>query len=77
LQPTGNPNEFWAATTDWNKRATSLGRYDTRNFVFTPLVELPELILRNSDFWVDATSGKIWFTYHGHLLRIPLPSKMK
>jgi hypothetical protein len=77
LQPTGNPNEFWAATTDWNKRATSLGRYDTRNFVFTPLVELPGLILRNTDFWVDATEGKIWFTYHGHLLRMPLPAKMK
>src|SRR5262249_26597594 len=27
LQPTGNPNEFWAAVADVQKRATSLGRY--------------------------------------------------
>jgi hypothetical protein len=73
LQPTGNLNEYWAAVHDWNRRATKFGRYDIKNFVFTPLVELPELILRNSDFWVDANAGKIWLTYRGHLLRIPLP----
>ncbi len=77
LQPAGNPNGFWAAVPDWNKNATNIGRYDIRNFAFTPLVELPELILRNSDFWVDAAAGKIWITYQGQLLRIPLPAKTK
>jgi len=77
LQPTGNPNEFWAAVADEQKRATSLGRYDSRNFVFRPLVELPGLKLSNSDFWVDVTGSKIWFTDHGHLLRIPLPAMTK
>ncbi|MGH9935468.1 MAG: hypothetical protein ACREAM_04425, partial [Blastocatellia bacterium] len=77
LQPTGNQNEFWAAISDEQKRKTSFGRYDSKNFVFTPLVELPGLILRSGDFWVDATAGKIWLAYHGHLLRIPLPAKTK
>jgi hypothetical protein len=75
LQPTGNPNEFWAAISDEQKNATRFGRYDSKNFVFKPLVELPGLILRSDDFWVDAAAGKIWLTYRGHLLRIPSPAK--
>jgi HEAT repeat protein len=77
LQPTGNPNEFWAALPDFKKGATQIGRYDSMNFIFTPLAELPGLILRANNFWVDATSGKIWLTYCGHLLTIPLPAKSK
>jgi HEAT repeats len=73
LQPTENPNEFWAVVHDWNKRVTRFGRYDSKNFAFTTLIELPGLILGNSDFWVDVNAGKIWFTYKGHLLRLPLP----
>jgi hypothetical protein len=38
---------------------------------------LPGLILRENNFWVDAAAGKIWFTYEGHLLRIPLPLTLK
>ena len=77
LQPTGNPNEFWAAIPDSQKRVTNIGRYDSRNFVFKSLVELTGLSLRNSDFWVDTNAGKIWLTYKGHLLRLPLPAQMK
>jgi hypothetical protein len=77
LQPTGNPNEFWAAIPDSQKRVTKIGRYDSMNFVFKPLVELTGLELRNSDFWVDANAGKIWLTYRGQLLRLPLPAQMK
>jgi hypothetical protein len=77
LQPTGNPNEFWAAVPDSQKGATKIGRYDSRNFVFKPLVELTGLWLSNGDFWVDATAGKIWLTYIGHLLRLPLPAQAK
>lgn len=77
LQPTGNPNEFWAAVYDEQKNVTRFGRYDSKNFAFTPLVELPELVLSSHDFWVDATAGKIWLTYRGHLLRIPLTAKSK
>ena len=77
LQPTGNPNEFWAAIHDMNNRGTTLGRYDSRNFAFKSMVETPELSLSSSNFWVDDGSGKIWITYRGHLLRIPLPTKTK
>src|SRR5262245_46128214 len=77
LQPTGNPNEFWAAITDSQKTVTKIGRYDSRNFVFKPLFELTGLELSNSDFWVDANAGKIWMTYRGRLLRLPLPAQTK
>jgi len=77
LQPTGNPNEFWAAIPDSQKKVTNIGRYDSRNFVFKPLVELTGLSLNDGDFWVDVNACKIWLTYHGHLLRLPLPAQMK
>src|SRR5215510_5076716 len=65
LQPTGNPNEFWATVPDSQKGVTNIGRYDSRNFVFKPLIELTGLTLSKSDFWVDANAGKIWMTYRG------------
>jgi HEAT repeat protein len=77
LQPTGNPNEIWAAIHDSQKGATRIGRYDTRNFVFTPVIEAPGPVLSDSNFWVDADAGKIWFTYYGHLLRLPMPAQKK
>ncbi|HQR36149.1 MAG TPA: HEAT repeat domain-containing protein [Blastocatellia bacterium] len=72
LQATDKPNEFWAALYDTKKKATAVGRYDLRTFNFTPVVELPELRLNSSDTWADAKSGKLYFVYLGHLLRIPL-----
>jgi hypothetical protein len=77
LQPTGKSNEFWAAIHDVQKMVTRFGRYDSRNFVFTPLIELPGLTVDNGDFWADADTGKIWFVYQGHLLRLPLPAQSK
>ena len=76
-QSAGAPNLFWAAIYDLEKRMTRFGRYDSKNFVFTPLLEFPELELSGDDIWVDAAGGKIWFTYKGHLLRLPLPAQMK
>ncbi|MGH9937744.1 MAG: hypothetical protein ACREAM_15975, partial [Blastocatellia bacterium] len=77
LQPTGNPNELWAAIHDSQKRVTSFGRYDSKNFSFTPLIELPELLLTSDDVWVDAAEGKIWITYQGHVLRLPMPAQAR
>jgi hypothetical protein len=77
LQPTGKSNEFWAAIHDEQNRVTRFGRYDSRNFVFTSLVELPGLTVDNSDFWVDVDASKIWFVYQGQLLRLPLPAQTK
>ena len=72
LQPTEKPNEFWAAIHDAKKKATAFGRYDTRTFSFTPVVELPEIRLNSADTWADAAAGKLYFVYLGHLLRVPL-----
>jgi hypothetical protein len=77
LQSAGSPNLFWAAIYDREKRATKFGRYDSKNFVFTPLLEFPELELSSDDIWVDANGGKIWLVYQGHLLRLPLPAQTK
>jgi len=74
-QSAGAPNLFWAAIYDVEKRMTRFGRYDSKNFVFTPLLEFPELELSGDDIWVDADGGKIWFVYRGHLLRLPLPQR--
>jgi hypothetical protein len=76
-QSAGAPNLFWAAIYDREKRATKFGRYDSKNFVFTPLLEFPELTLSSHDIWVDADGGKIWFVHRGHLLRLPPPAQTK
>src|SRR5262245_52652210 len=70
-------NLFWVAIYDREKRTTRFGRYDSKNFVFTSLLEFPELELSGDDIWVDAAGGKIWFAYKGHLLRLPMPAQMK
>jgi hypothetical protein len=56
---------------------TRFGPYDSKNFVFTSLLDFPELELSSDDIWVDATSSRIWFAYKGHLLRLRLPAQMK
>jgi hypothetical protein len=76
-QSAGGPNLFWAAIYDSEKEATKFGRYDFKNFVFTSLLEFPELELNIDDIWVDTASNKIWFAYKEHLLRLPLPAQMK
>ncbi|MDX2033453.1 MAG: hypothetical protein SF339_22445 [Blastocatellia bacterium] len=73
LQPTGAPNEFWAALFDREKGATVLGRYDTKRFAFAPVLALPELPIHNAQLWVQGTNA--WIVYQGDLLRVPLPAK--
>jgi HEAT repeat protein len=76
-QSAGAPNLFWTTIFDPEKSAVKFGRYDSKNFVFTPMLEFPELILTRDDIWVNEDGGKIWFTYKGHLLRLPMPAQMK
>lgn len=73
LQATEKPDEFWAAIYDAKKKATAVGRYDSRTFAFSPVLELPEVRLNSADIWADAAAGKLYFAYLGHLLRVPLP----
>jgi hypothetical protein len=74
LQPTGKPNEFWAALYDEKKDLTEFGVYDAKLFKFKPLLKLPDIWLDSMDIWVDQPEGKAYFTYEGHLLRFPLPA---
>lgn len=76
LQPTGNPDEFWAAlpaeTPKSQGWATVIGRYDARKFSFQPGLTLPELAVDSKEIWVDEAGNRVWLVYQGHLLRLPL-----
>jgi hypothetical protein len=72
LQPTGNPNEFWAVIYDKKSDTTDIGRYNDKTFTFQTAVKLPEIALDSMAVWVDEKEGKIYFTYQGHLLSVPI-----
>lgn len=77
LQPTNNPNEFWAAIFDVKTRTTEIGRYNTLNFKFQPLLKVPEIALDSMDIWVDEKETKVYFVYQGHLLALPLAKQVE
>jgi hypothetical protein len=71
LQPTANPNEFWAAIK--SEKSTEFGRYDSKLLKFKSSLKLPEILFNSMDMFVDEKEAKIYFVYERHLLRIPLP----
>jgi HEAT repeat protein len=84
LQPAGQPDKFWAAIPNSKKDETAIGKYDSKNFVFKPLLKLPKILLGSMAIWVDEREGFVYFVYgeswqyQAHLLRVPLnavPSK--
>lgn len=72
LQPTANPNEFWAALRDEKTRATQIGRYSDKTFTFQPVLSIPDIKLSSMQIWVDEKEAKVYFVYEGHLLALPL-----
>ena len=72
LQPTGKPDEFWAALPDADNNKTQIGRYNARSFTFQPVLLLPHIAFDSMDLWVDEGNGKVYVTYEGQLLRVPL-----
>lgn len=72
LQPTGKPDEYWAAIPDEAKNQTRVGRYNVRDFSFKPVMLVPHIVLDSLSMWVDAKQGKIYVVYRGQLLRLPL-----
>jgi hypothetical protein len=76
-QPTGRPDEVWAAIYDGQKKSTAIGRYNVRSFSFAPVIELPELKFGNPETWVDQAAGWIYVAFRGDLLRLPLPAAGK
>ena len=74
LQPTGRPDEVWAAIYDEQKKSTIIGRYNVGTFSFAPVIALPELKFSNMETWIDQAAGWIYVTFRGDLLRVPLPA---
>jgi len=72
LQPTGNPNEFWAAIYDEKTKATQIGRYNDKTFKFQPVRAIPDINLNSMQIWVDEPQSKVYFVYQNHLLGLPL-----
>lgn len=72
FQPTGNPDEVWAAAPNPALRVTEIGRYNLKTFSFTPLRTIPELSFTSDALWVDAAANAIYIVYRGHLLRFLL-----
>jgi hypothetical protein len=65
-------DKIWAVRPKAGTNTSILGRYDLRRFVFTPVMELPDLPVRTGDVWVDEAVGKVYAAYRGDLLRLPL-----
>lgn len=77
LQRTDKPDEFWAAVPDNEKNKTRVGRYNTKDFSFKPVMEIPHIAFDSMGMWVDATAAKIYVVYKGQLLRLPLQATPK
>jgi hypothetical protein len=75
LQPTGTPDEVWAAIFNAQKRTTEVGRYDTRRFAFRPTLSLPGIRFASSEMWIDEPNGQVYVAYNGHLLQMPLTGR--
>jgi hypothetical protein len=76
LQPTGDPNEFWAIILekeDDPKPTAVLGRYDTQQFRFTETLRFPDMWFHSWDCFVDAANHQVWLAVNGDLLRLALP----
>lgn len=72
LQPTDQPNEFWAAIPDENKKQTQVGRYNVKDFTFKSLLTVPHISFESLSMWVDERQKKLYVIYRGQLLRLPL-----
>ena len=70
LQPTGAPDEFWAAIPGKSKENTQIGTYNAKTLTFKPLMKISQIAFNSMQMWVDA--GKVYFVYEGHLLSLPL-----
>ncbi len=77
LQRTEKPDEFWAAIPDVEKNKTRLGRYNTKDFSFKLVMEVPHIAFDSLTMWVDASQAKVYVVYKGQLLRLPLHAAAK
>jgi hypothetical protein len=74
LQPTENPNEYWAAIPNATKDQTQVGRYNVKDFSFKSVLTVPQITFDSMSMWVDEKQGEIYLVYKDQLLRLPLRS---
>lgn len=74
LQPAFGPSEFWVAVPDRARGKTQVGRYNTKDFTFQTLLDVPHMLFDSAAMWVDESAAKVYVVYEGQLLRLPLPS---
>ena len=72
LQPTGRPDEFWAAVPGRAKNETRVGLYSVRDFSFRALLTVPHIKFDSFEMWADESASKLLVVYRGQLLRLPL-----
>jgi hypothetical protein len=72
LQPTGKPNEFWAAIPNFDKHETQVGRYNLKDFSFQQVLLVPHISFDSLSMWVEEDGTKLYLVYEGQLLRLPL-----
>lgn len=72
LQPTGRPNEVWAARFN---STCEIGRYDTKAFTFHSVLSLPAMRFSSMQMWIEEAESWIYVAYNGHLLRMALPKE--
>ena len=73
LQPTGKPNEFWAAIPNAGTNQTRVGRYNVKDFSFQTSLLVPHITFDSTSCWVDGANGKLFIVFEGQLVSIPLP----
>ncbi len=72
LQPSAKPNELWAAIPNSEKNETLVGTFNQRTFAFTQVLRIPKIRFNSMQMWADEPGNKLYFTYRGHLLSMPL-----
>ena len=73
LQPTEVENVVWAAQpSESTEGGTSVGRYDTKNFEFTPVLAVPGVTFDSMDMWVDETAQTVYIVTSGDLVKLEI-----
>ena len=63
--------------TTMNCSCNSCGRYSLKDFSFTAVTTVPQLIFDSMAMWVDGGQKKAYVVYKGQLLRLPLQAPEK
>lgn len=72
LQETQKAGVYWAAIPDIERKVTHIGLYDAKTFRFDQRASYEGLVFDSMDQYVDIDKGRVFVTYEGALLSLPL-----